>query len=257
MLPLDKHHTPQKGLSVITRDGAHLGTVRETSGSYFKVDAPMHRDYWLSDDLVKALDDGGVVLDVLKDDIGQYQRSEPGLEAGEDTFERIAGNAVLTAEELLEQRANMERELAEQSRDLPPHEPSVTQMRGPRAYERIPVDHTGFGDLAGGYVPNAPVQDAFMEREQLSHSHKRGRLAFPLLALGVLGVTGVIAFAIVRKRRHTHRERIRDHASAAAHLAADRARSAATDSAHEARRMLARRGASVAHRIEERLQHAA
>jgi hypothetical protein len=262
MLPLDKHPTPKMGLAVITSDGAHLGTVRETSGSYFKVDAPMHKDYWLSDQLVKALDDAGVVLEVPKDDVAQYRRNEPGLEPGEDVFERIAGNAVLTSEEMLEQRANMERELAEQSRNLPPHEPSPTQMRGPRGYERIPLDHSGFGDLAGGYVPNAPVQDRIRDQFSPAEHGSKARMVIPVAAM--VGLAAITAFVVMRRRRQRTRERIRDHAKAAARIAAERSRVIAEERGSQVRHMLARRGAQVAghsssfaSRVQHRLERAA
>jgi hypothetical protein len=243
------------GLTVTTSDGARLGTVREISGSYFKVDAPMHRDYWLSGALVRDQDEATVTLEVPQDRVAEYRRTEPGVEPGDDPFENFGGKEVLTADEMLEQRANMERELAQQSRDLPPHEPSITEMRGPRGYERIPADHTGFGDLAGGYVPNAPVQDAIRERD-FTLTERKGSMVVPVV---VLAGAAAVAFTVIMfmRRRHHHRERIRDHAAAAARLASERTRDIAKHEGNKARRMLARRGASLARRVEERLERAA
>lgn len=42
------------GVEVYTRDGNRLGEVKELRGEYFKVDAPMAQDYWLSCDAVLA-----------------------------------------------------------------------------------------------------------------------------------------------------------------------------------------------------------
>lgn len=44
--------TPLVGAEVFTSDGDKLGTVKALRGMFFKVDAPMHRDYWLSDNSI-------------------------------------------------------------------------------------------------------------------------------------------------------------------------------------------------------------
>jgi hypothetical protein len=36
------------GCPIFTQDGNHIGEVKEIRGRYFKVDAPMRPDYWLS-----------------------------------------------------------------------------------------------------------------------------------------------------------------------------------------------------------------
>jgi hypothetical protein len=266
MMPLEDPHTAEPGVAVICSDGARLGTVKETSGSFFKIDAPLHRDFWLSERLVKARDESGLLLDIPRNAVAEHRLDEPGLEPGDDPFEKIASNAVLTEEEMLEQRAMMERELAAQSRDLPPHEPSVTQMRGPRAYERIPADHTGFGDLAGGYVPNAPVQDRLQYE---TAGARRGSIAMLIVpAITLAGLSALALFVMVRRRRNHGRERIRDHAKAAARLAehrvleaAELAEARAADAARTGgrrlRRMVAAHGASLAGRIQHRLERVA
>lgn len=147
------------GRAVVTADGSTVGTVKEAYGRYFKIDAPMQRDYWLAGDAVQSIDDSTVLLACAEESVDQRKLKKPEFDPAEDPMAAITGGPVISAEEMLEQRARMERELAEQSRHLPPHEPSVTQVRGARAYEVIPSDHNGFGSLAGTYVPNAPVQD--------------------------------------------------------------------------------------------------
>ena len=42
------------GMPIESADGTTIGTVKEVAGGYFKVDAPLHRDYWLPSDLVAA-----------------------------------------------------------------------------------------------------------------------------------------------------------------------------------------------------------
>lgn len=44
----------QIGSDIYTSDGSKLGTVKEVEGTYFKVDAPMQPDYWLSSDCVRG-----------------------------------------------------------------------------------------------------------------------------------------------------------------------------------------------------------
>ena len=39
---------PPVGAEVFSSDGGKLGTVKALRGMFFKVDAPMHPDYWLS-----------------------------------------------------------------------------------------------------------------------------------------------------------------------------------------------------------------
>ena len=246
MMPLEKPHTAQPGVAVICSDGARLGTVKETAGSFFKIDAPLHRDFWLSERLVKARDESGLLLDIPRNAVAEHRLDEPGLEPSEDPFEKIAGNVVLTEEELLQQRARMERELAEQSRDLPPHEPSPTELRGPRPYERIPADHTGFGELAGGYVPNAPVHDR-MDMDLQPHGAGHARVIAASLAI-LAGVTLFTIF-VMRRRRARHAERARDRAMEAAHVVADRA--------HEASHALAAKAHAASHRIADRTAVAA
>jgi hypothetical protein len=46
--------TPAIGCEVFTVDGDKLGTVKEVQGTYFKVDAPMQSDYWLSTECVRG-----------------------------------------------------------------------------------------------------------------------------------------------------------------------------------------------------------
>jgi hypothetical protein len=42
------------GCEIFTRDGERLGTVKEVRDRYFKVDAPMSPDYWLSTECVRG-----------------------------------------------------------------------------------------------------------------------------------------------------------------------------------------------------------
>ena len=62
---------PAVGAEVTTVDGEKLGTVKEVSGSCFKVDAPMRPDYWLGVDCIASSAGGAVRLNLTKDGLGQ------------------------------------------------------------------------------------------------------------------------------------------------------------------------------------------
>ena len=67
-----------EGVSVYTASGDHLGTVKEVRGRYFKVDAPMQRDYWLPMDAVgDSSTTGEVRLSFDKDRLGEYTVASP------------------------------------------------------------------------------------------------------------------------------------------------------------------------------------
>ena len=62
------------GSDVYTSDGDRLGKVKEVRGAYFKVDAPMHGDYWLGTECVRGGSGGGRVTVVFdKDHVDDYK----------------------------------------------------------------------------------------------------------------------------------------------------------------------------------------
>ena len=50
------------GARVLSGDRQKLGAVKDVDGTYFKVDAPAQRDYWLSSDDIESIDADEVVL---------------------------------------------------------------------------------------------------------------------------------------------------------------------------------------------------
>ena len=62
---------PAVGDEVMTVDGDTLGTVKEVSGSCFKVDAPLRPDYWLGTDTIASSAGGTVRLNLPKDRLGE------------------------------------------------------------------------------------------------------------------------------------------------------------------------------------------
>ena len=238
--------TLSAGAAVMTKDGTHLGSVKEVTAKCFKVDAPFHKDYWLSMDFVETTNDTGVVLELSAASVAEHRLDSPELAMDEDPMQAIVAKPVITDDELLEQRAKMERELAEQSRALPEHEPSPTEMRGPRAYERIPADHSGFNDLRGEYVPNAPVQDRI--EGALLGPDARGSLSgvIMLAAPIVIGSAAMLGgFMLVRKLRRSRAERAKIRMMQARELAMAGARDFASAGAHDLREAASNR---MAHR---------
>ena len=70
-----------EGQPVYDADGNELGTVKEVRGSYFKVDAPMAKDFWLRTDALSATGaDGGIVVTS-----GAQQYDEPGSDTVTET----------------------------------------------------------------------------------------------------------------------------------------------------------------------------
>lgn len=74
MIPGD---TPSRGDAIFTVDEERLGTVREVTAGYFKVAAPLQRDYWLASDEILDFAEGRVRLAFRKDHLGDHVRDEP------------------------------------------------------------------------------------------------------------------------------------------------------------------------------------
>ena len=86
-MPHESGHTnePTVGAPVLTPDGDQLGTVKEVQGRYFKVNAPMQPDYWLSTETLRSTSEGQVVVTFAKDRLGDYKVENPadfGTETG-------------------------------------------------------------------------------------------------------------------------------------------------------------------------------
>jgi len=82
------------GSPVYSQDGDQLGTVKEVRGQYFKVDAPMQRDYWLRTDAVQS--DGGRL--VVAGDVQRYDTpDDAGTELRETTASSTAAGTMSTA----------------------------------------------------------------------------------------------------------------------------------------------------------------
>lgn len=260
-MPEDKTSTDDiaMGAGVLTRDGSALGSVKEITARSFKVDAPFHKDYWLPRDCITSCDNNSVVLSLAAASISEYQMDAPELDETEDPFKAISDKP-LSEQELLDQRARMERELAEQSRNLPGHEPSVTELRGAQPYERIPADHASFKEHAGQFVPNAPVHDQLANKYPYdgdANDARKGSILMIVVPVALTAAAIAGAVALIRRRRHSEmrkraedarkqvernatrlREQSRDYAASVAHAARPMAMSVAERGMQRTRRLL-------------------
>ena len=62
---------------ILTLDRDKIGTVREIQGDFFKVDAPMQPDYWLPMSCVSTVTGTEVLLNFVKDRLGDHKLSAP------------------------------------------------------------------------------------------------------------------------------------------------------------------------------------
>jgi hypothetical protein len=62
-------------------DGNQIGEIKEIRGDYFKVDASMKPDYWLSTECIRGGSVSGdrVMLGIEKDAVGDYKVDNPAL----------------------------------------------------------------------------------------------------------------------------------------------------------------------------------
>jgi hypothetical protein len=65
------------GVPVYTRDGTHIGSVKEESNGAFKVNAPMRPDYWLSTESIESTDGGRYTLNIDENRLKDYRVRDP------------------------------------------------------------------------------------------------------------------------------------------------------------------------------------
>jgi len=66
------------GAPIYTEDGEQLGTLKETRGRFFKVNAQMQPDYWLPEECLGSTSGSELRLRIGKDRLGDYKTDEPG-----------------------------------------------------------------------------------------------------------------------------------------------------------------------------------
>jgi len=75
------------GAPIFTQDGSQIGKVKEVHGQFFKVDAPMQPDYWLSEEHLASSSGGEVRLSFTEDRLGDYKLGDPEDYEGEQGHE--------------------------------------------------------------------------------------------------------------------------------------------------------------------------
>lgn len=109
--PMSQVREPVVDTPVYSRDGQQVGYIKEIHGGYFKLDAPMARDYWLSNTYIAESNLDRVTLSLQKAEMDDHRLSAPGVDVQDS-------DAVISDEQQLSQRERMERELAEQNARL-------------------------------------------------------------------------------------------------------------------------------------------
>ncbi len=109
-------HDLSLGASVVTADGERLGEICEISGTFAKIDRPLRRDIWISA-LHLFVDEDVVRTGFPKSDLAVYQLDGPDTKTLDDT-PAARSTVLLSDEEQLKQRVQMERDLAAQRQQL-------------------------------------------------------------------------------------------------------------------------------------------
>lgn len=186
----------EPGSSVYSADGERIGQVLEVQDTFVKVDAPFRRDYWLNAAYVLLRDDGRVETSFTKRDLEAYKLERPALDI-EDPTRSPAADTIVAEAEQMEQRIQMERELALQRRELPHVHPDSDEDAAPTTLGGTrgePVE----AELERLGVP-LPYEDA------ATRSGMRWRFVFGAFALAALGTAGYVGWRRVKARRKPQR----------------------------------------------------
>ncbi len=88
---------PHTGMEVFTADGETIGTVKEMQGRYFKVDAPMKPDFWLTTDCIRTASANTLTLTVDKDHLGDVKTDLPSQREAQTPYTATTTNPVNSA----------------------------------------------------------------------------------------------------------------------------------------------------------------
>lgn len=95
------------GDEVFTRDGTHLGAVKELNGeTHFKVDAPRARDYWLACDVLVDVTGRRLTVDFDASELDAYQLEQPTAAAADPRIDAATRDG-LSESERREQQEEM------------------------------------------------------------------------------------------------------------------------------------------------------
>ena len=126
------------GGKVVTSDGKEFAHVKSVRGSYFELDVPMARDFWLSSAYASELRGSDVVLNITKDEVDAHRLDAPGIEPAQQGI--ATGDRVIDEGQALGQRERMERELAAQRERMGIQPENSGGTRDPNAHTDVPPD---------------------------------------------------------------------------------------------------------------------
>jgi hypothetical protein len=115
----EKFHDPRSSrlahdMSVLTRDGIYLGSVKRINGIYFETVPPSGRAFWLNRDRILYCDFDEVTLTLDEAQVDEHRLSRPRGERWEPPVLDALEDGLLSEDERRRQRERMERELSEQ-----------------------------------------------------------------------------------------------------------------------------------------------
>jgi iron-sulfur cluster repair protein YtfE (RIC family) len=88
---------PHMGMEVCTADGESVGTVKEMQGRYFKVDAPMKPDFWLTTDCIRTASANTVMLTVNKDHLDDVKTDLPAQREAQTPYTTTTTDPAISA----------------------------------------------------------------------------------------------------------------------------------------------------------------
>ena len=257
------------GAEVFTADEQSLGVVVEVGEVSFKVDVPRGSDIWLGRDYVVDSAPERLSMSFDRSELGGYKLGQPGLSAEKDTTQESIKDTVVPPEQQAEQRLRMEKELAEQRRQLPHEHPDGREYLPPdtggtlgqpveEELRRAGIDPmrdsapNNRGHDVEEFSDTEPFVDAPSSTQAYGNTVDYG--AAPMygearrskttagLAIVMAGAAGATFFLLMRRRRNRKFDaRARDAARQAASAAKDAAQQAAQQMA-EAAKVAGRRG---------------
>jgi hypothetical protein len=239
------------GVEVFTADNQSLGTVADVGEVSFKVDVPRGSDFWLGRDYIVESTPERIYMSFERADIAAYKLGQPGLSAEKDTTQESLVDSVVPPEQQEEQRLRMERELAEQRRNLPHTHPGGQQYLPPdtaggtvgepveEELRRAGLDpmRDAIGDDRGRDVEEFSDTDPFVDAASSTDTSEsridystttegagRSNKTSARLAIVMAGAAGVTFFLLMRRRKGKPGARMKDAAREAADAARDAGR---------------------------------
>lgn len=110
----DEMPTPAVNAPAYLASGDSIGFVKNVEGDYFQVAVRDGEDFWLSRSHIKKAAGDRVDLDIRRKELDEHRLADPGIEPGRDPDQASIRDGMLSDEQQLQQREQMENELREQ-----------------------------------------------------------------------------------------------------------------------------------------------